>query len=133
MIETKTIHGAIIGKEDDKNWVVKKKSGGHFEIFNPIIQNKNHIAHLRKLLKYPNVKIYSIIVFPVGDISRLYCNNVYTLKTAVNVIKSLLTTLYDESFVEKLNHDIEYISWYYSIDKKTHVRNCHELGKRVNK
>lgn len=64
--ESKNYSGWIFGNEWQKNWYQTLPSGkgrSRKEIFfNPVMQNKSHIKHLRKLID-ESIPIWSIIVF----------------------------------------------------------------------
>lgn len=67
IFESKNFSGWIFGSENQKEWVQTLSRGRYSnaqknKFYNPIIQNDNHIKHLRKLVGY-KVPIYSIIAF----------------------------------------------------------------------
>lgn len=67
VIESKNYSGWIFGNEQDENWT-QSLLGRDYEahkkrFFNPVLQNKLHIKHLRQYLRAYKMKIYSIIVF----------------------------------------------------------------------
>jgi hypothetical protein len=65
VIETKNYAGRIYGKEEQDQWtqvLAYGKVKNHF--YSPIKQNNGHIYSLNQVLKeFPNVKLFSIIVF----------------------------------------------------------------------
>lgn len=66
VFESKNYSGWIFGSENQKNWyqtLPQGKGRSHKEIFyNPIMQNKTHIKHLKALIG-EDVPIYSVITF----------------------------------------------------------------------
>jgi uncharacterized protein YraI len=65
VIEVKDYSGWIFGKGNDFEWTKTLAGGKHKYVFqNPIIQNKNHIIHVKKQLDmYGDMPYYSLIVF----------------------------------------------------------------------
>lgn len=63
VIESKNINAFIFGSEKDYKWTCTYKSGTHTSMYNPIIQNKNHVKYLQQYLDVPNFQFKSIIVF----------------------------------------------------------------------
>lgn len=51
VIENKNYTGWICGDEDSKNWLQILNSRKRFEFYNPVMQNKRHIRHLKYFLK----------------------------------------------------------------------------------
>lgn len=66
VFESKNYSGWIFGSENQKNWYQTLPAGrgkSHKEHFyNPVMQNRSHIKHLKALLKQP-MPLYSVIVF----------------------------------------------------------------------
>lgn len=65
VFESKNYSGWIFGSENQKNWYQTLPSGkrSHKEVFyNPIMQNRSHIKHLKKLIP-ESIPVYSIVVF----------------------------------------------------------------------
>lgn len=66
VIECKNYSGWIFGSEDQLNWyqtLPTGRMGSHKEkFFNPIIQNRNHIKHLKKLIG-ERFSVFSIVAF----------------------------------------------------------------------
>lgn len=66
VFESKNYSGWIFGNEDQNNWYQTLPTGrGRSKktvFYNPIMQNRNHIKHLKSLLNR-EVPIYSVIVF----------------------------------------------------------------------
>lgn len=65
IIETKNFKGWIFGKEHDATWT-QKFPNKSIPFQNPLNQNYGHIKTISKLLKIPEEKFHSIVVF-VGN------------------------------------------------------------------
>lgn len=69
VIESKNFNGWIFGNESNKQWTQTLKGRGgtseKYHFYNPILQNREHIKHLRNILKsnFSEYPIYSIIAF----------------------------------------------------------------------
>jgi hypothetical protein len=65
VFESKNYSGSIYGKEDESHWTEllgKGKGRKTYRFYNPIIQNKNHIAAIKKLIG-SEVPVNNIVVF----------------------------------------------------------------------
>lgn len=86
VFESKNYSGWIFGSETQKNWyqtLPQGKGRSHKEHFyNPIMQNRSHIKHLKEFLG-EQVPMRSIIVFS----ERCTLKNVQTHSDDINVIK----------------------------------------------
>ena len=60
-IETKNIHGLILGHPNVNTWKVYNGKDS-YEIYNPILQNKTHVAVLSEFIEW-KYDVHSIIVF----------------------------------------------------------------------
>lgn len=95
VIETKFYKGEIYGGENSENWSQYIHSN-QFTFRNPILQNKGHIAALRKTLKLnTEIPIISIIAF--SDQAYLHV----TSETKVVYWEQLLRTIlsYEQKFI----------------------------------
>ena len=73
------------------------------KIINPVLQNKGHINHLRKMFKRNSPKMYSVIIILYGDISDIKINNVYYLNDAISYIKNKMSqNIHDDNYVDKI-------------------------------
>lgn len=68
IIEVKNLFGQITGEINEQYWNQKLNSKIEYDFYNPILQNKAHIYHFKKIIdtkKYnlENSDIYSIVVF----------------------------------------------------------------------
>lgn len=124
VIETKTCKGIIIGTKDDGEWVSSKDGLTYKELENPIKQNNGHISHLRRMLGSGAPKMQSIIIFPVGDISRINSDSVMDLNGALNLIDVRTNqSKYSKDFVNNINSRLKTILEKYGISKSKHVEN----------
>ena len=64
VIETKNYSTLILGAANEQQWYQKYSNGDKRPFLNPLIQNAAHVRAIRRLLsKYPNLPIYSLVVF----------------------------------------------------------------------
>ncbi|CEN77904.1 nuclease-related domain-containing protein [Paraclostridium sordellii] len=68
VVEVKNLYGIITGNKEDKYWNQQLNDSLVEELYNPIIQNQNHIKYFKKnldLARYnlSDKNIYSLIVF----------------------------------------------------------------------
>ena len=116
VIESKDYGGYIFGSESQKNWCqtlpARRGTSQKFSFYNPIMQNRTHIQHLKKIVgqDYP---IYSIIAFSdqctlqniqvdSEDVHVIYRSQIAQIVSSINAkapIASLgendITTLYE--------------------------------------
>jgi hypothetical protein len=67
VLEIKNYDGWIFGTEKQERWTQRFKTGQKFQFQNPLIQNQRHIQALCALLKIPQTKFISVIIFIDGD------------------------------------------------------------------
>ena len=132
VVETKTMNGTITGSYSSENWTCVRTSKPYQKPFpNPIIQNQGHINHLRRMLKNPNIKIYSVVIFPISNISHINCDGVFTLKSAINYIKNIvMKSTNSDEYIQRLNKEIDYIISFCSISKEQHIQNINRIYDR---
>lgn len=86
VFESKNYSGWIFGNENQKNWYQTLPSGrgrSHkAQFYNPIMQNRSHIKHLRALIG-EQVPMYSVVVFS----ERCTLKNVTIKSDEIKVIK----------------------------------------------
>jgi hypothetical protein len=91
VFESKNYSGWIFGSETQKNWcqtLPKGRNGCHKEYFyNPIIQNRSHIKHLKAFLG-EQIPMRSIIVFS----DRCTLKNIQLHSNDINVINRYMVT-----------------------------------------
>lgn len=116
VIESKDYGGYIFGSESQKNWCqtlpARRGTSQKFSFYNPIMQNRTHIQHLKKIVGQ-NYPIYSIIAFSdqctlqniqvdSEDVHVIYRSQIAQIVSSINAkapIASLgendITTLYE--------------------------------------
>lgn len=125
VIETKTNKEIIYGNQDDEYWECDKKQYQESKCFrNPIIQNQGHINHLKRMFAKTAPKMYSMIIFPIADISNIDSNMVFNIDEAIKEIKNLTKgSRYSKDFVERINGQLISIRERYGISKERHIEN----------
>ena len=131
VIETKSNYGKIYGKENDIMWQsYYKDTNNTKEIINPVLQNKGHINHLRKMFKRNSPKMYSVIIILYGDISDIKINNVYHLNDAISYIKNKMSqNIHDDNDVDKIYKLFVNLKNRYEITKEEHNKNVNSIYK----
>ena len=86
VFESKNYSGWIFGREEQKNWCQTLPAGRgrskKFYFYNPIMQNRAHVKHLRALLA-DQIPLHSIIVFS----DRCVLKNISITSKDVHVVK----------------------------------------------
>ena len=138
VFESKNYSGWIFGSESQKNWyqtLPKGRGRSHKEHFyNPIMQNRSHIKHLKAFLG-EQVPMRSIIVFSdrctlksiqvkSNDISVINCCNVAPVVSAV--CNQISTDLLSESDVTNLYKKLYPYTQVDTIAKAQHIANIHK-------
>ena len=117
-IETKNIEGLILGNPNSKSWTVY--NGEPYEIYNPILQNKKHIAVLSEFTEW-KYDIHSVVVFIKGnkpkdcgdcvldlqelkDYIKNYSSDKETTSDEMKEVYSRLTTYKEGSNITKTEH-----------------------------
>ena len=85
-IETKNIEGLILGNPNIKSWRVYN-GNQPYEIYNPILQNKKHIAVLSEFIEW-KYNIHSIIVFIKGNKPKDCGDEVLNLQELKDYVKN---------------------------------------------
>lgn len=131
VIETKSNYGKIYGNENDIKWQSYYKDTNETKkIINPVLQNKGHINHLRKMFKRNSPKMYSVIIILYGDISDIKINNVYHLNDAINYIKNKMSqNIHDDNYVDKIYKLFVNLKNRYEISKEEHNKNVNSVYK----
>ena len=133
VFESKSRYGWIEGKESEREWkqLLFRRDGSLIEnkLYNPIMQNHGHIAHLRKLLG-GNVKMWSVIVFSDRtDIQRISVSYPDTYLTTESELKRIVGNVYWNAKDALTENDITSI--YFKLyqytrvtdeDKEKHIR-----------
>lgn len=85
-IETKNIHGLVLGHPNVKNWKIYNGKDS-YEIYNPILQNKKHVEVLSEFLSRKH-DIYSIIVFIQNNKPKACGDEVLNLQELKDFVKN---------------------------------------------
>jgi restriction system protein len=98
VVESKTIDGFISGDEKSAQWLVERP-GSKYLMNNPLHQNYGHVKAMMELLKVPQSKIHSVIMF-WGDCEfrTIMPNNILT-KGYINYIQSFQNILFSPNEV----------------------------------
>lgn len=131
VVETKSNYGKIYGNENDTKWKsYYEKTNNTEEIINPVLQNKGHINHLRKMFKRHSPKMYSVIIILYGDISDIKINNLYHLNDAISYIKNKMSrNIHDDNYVDKIRQLFLNLKKRYKISKEEHNKNVNSIYK----
>ncbi len=137
VIESKNYSGWIFGSESQKNWYQTLPSGrgrSHKEHFyNPIMQNRSHIKHLKAFLN-KEIPMYSIITFSdrctlksvqikSNDISVI---NRYRVAPVISQICSQLPNdLLNETEITNIYNNLFPYTQVNYITKSQHIANIH--------
>lgn len=62
VIESKNYSGWVFGTDTDTNWTLTYPNGQKYQFYNPIMQNVNHIKHLKNLIG-DDLFYFSFVVF----------------------------------------------------------------------
>lgn len=140
VIESKGYSGWIFGNERDINWKQMLYNKQYY-FYNPIIQNRNHIKSLAKILDLKDMNIFrSYIVFS----QRCELKKVSTTKPNIKVIKrqQLNTTLNNDYeiygkvlSINQINDIYNKLEKYMFVDsnvKKEHIQYVENLKKNIN-
>ncbi len=134
VFESKNYSGWIFGSEWQKNWYqtlpVGRGKSRKESFYNPIMQNKSHIKHLKNLIG-KNVSVWSIIVFSErctlknvnvtsNDIAVINRNQVLVAVSAA--LKNNTDSLSDMEVIDAYNKLLPYTKVDYAL-KQQHVLN----------
>lgn len=148
VFESKNYSGWIFGSESQKYWYQILPAGrgrSHKESFyNPIMQNRTHIKHLKELLG-EQITMYSIIAFSErctikqlqkqnNDVSVIYRNSVYPVVSGIcNMFQ--MDLLSEVDIVSIYNKLYPYTQVDFAV-KQQHIANIHnnmQIVKEVKK
>lgn len=132
VFESKSRYGWLEGCETDREWsqFLFRKDGSLIEnkLYNPILQNRGHIAHLQKLLG-GNIRMWSIISFSEKtDIDRItvsYPDTFVTRETQLPIVVGNIYWNAKDTLTEKDVSSIYYKLYPYAIvteeQKEKHI------------
>ena len=110
VIEVKDYSGWLFGKGHQEKWTQILNYGkAKYRFYNPILQNKNHIEHLKRKLPKENIPIFSVVVFygncMLKDIDYIPKNTfLATSNKAIYLIKKIIKE--NEPATYKNKHEI---------------------------
>lgn len=126
IIETKANKGIIFGDDEREMWKALKEYWQEDKEFkNPIIQNKGHINHLKRMFKNNPPKMYSMIIFPFADkLDNIKSDKVFNVKDAYQfIINKIKEAKYTNHFVDSINIQLKDIYGKYGISLEEHIVN----------
>lgn len=121
IVEVKNLYGIITGNKEEKYWKQQLNDSLVEELYNPIIQNQNHIKYFKKnldLAQYnlSDKNIYSLIIFgEKSNINSVRYNKSNVKIININELENTLDQIMDENSIILKQTQIEEIS---SIIKK---------------
>ncbi len=129
VIESKNYLGWIFGTDTDKYWTNTYSNGQKYQFYNPILQNNNHIKHLRNLIGN-DLFYFSIVVFGencrLKNISNHSSTAVCDIFTFKGRLYSTLTSAHKSISPEKIKSlYIQLLEYEYATkdDKNKHIHN----------
>lgn len=134
VIESKNYKGYISGSESSTFWyqsLYTNSGRKSFRLYNPLLQNKNHMIHLEEYLnKLGNFPYFSYIV--MGDNAKLniytnyYTENIGNRYQIRNQILQKINTLpkkLDINTINKIYYELEPLTHKSSYEKNIHIQN----------
>ena len=123
VFESKSRYGWIEGSDTEREWkqLLFRRDGSLIEnkLYNPVMQNRGHVAHLKKLLG-GRVPMFSVIVFSDNtDIQRIKVSYQDTLITNESRLKIVVGNIYWNSAETLSESDIQSI--YFKLYQYTRV------------
>ncbi|MGL4912127.1 MAG: nuclease-related domain-containing protein, partial [Romboutsia sp.] len=139
VIESKNYSGIIYGNEYKKEWLQVLDNGFRKRFYNPILQNKNHVKYLAKVLDIAQDEdIYSLIVFSERcNLKPIEISNCFTkvmkrndLISNINIVLNSTDIVYSIEDIENIyNQLIKYTKVSDEIKKK-HIEMIKSYQKR---
>ena len=143
VFESKNYSGWIFGSESQKNWyqtLPKGRGRSHKESFyNPIMQNRGHMKHLKGLLG-ETVPMYSIITFSERctlkkleikskDVYVINRNQVYD--TVVSICDQVADSVLDETQIAEIYNMLYPYTQVDTVRKEQHVKNIESIKEKA--
>lgn len=107
VIETKAYQGLIYGKENDENWYIYF-GGQKYEMYNPVAQNKLHIAAVNTCISSLKTPPVSLVTILRANISHISAKNVYNLPGLERYLLNLKDEVMSDEEVENIYKEIKY-------------------------
>ena len=106
VIETKNMKGWIFGNENQAKWtqtIFRKKHS--FQ--NPLRQNYKHTKQITKLLKIPEEKVHSVVIFtPAAELKTVMPDNVGYAPSALTYITRHRKSVFNDKEVKTIESQI---------------------------
>ena len=142
VFEVKEYNGWIFGTENQTNWTQTLAYGNKkYKFYNPILQNKKHVADLQKYFVFDEIPIFSMIVF-FGNCQFKNTINLPRrtyLLTSDNVGKKFSEILrYNQPFKYENKWDIVHVlkqavrNGENSIIRQKHLENIKKLKSKID-
>ncbi|WP_195335950.1 nuclease-related domain-containing protein [Paraclostridium bifermentans] len=141
IVEVKNLYGIVTGNKEEKYWTQKLSNSTNEEIYNPIIQNENHIKYFKRnvdLLKYnlSNKNIYSLIVFGnKSDIKEVRYNeenikvvNINELETTLSEIMNNNSTILKQDQIKEIGEILKKFEDIDSTKREKHINDILEYN-----
>ena len=128
VIEVKSNKGVIKGSLEEEHWTARKKEWQDDRTFrNPIMQNKGHINHLRRVMGKGAPQMTSLVIFPYAAITLLSSdtmNVVFTLFDAQDfILEKIGTGKYSKQTVDRFNDQFRSMIARNGISHEQHMHN----------
>lgn len=131
VIETKNYSGQIYGQENQKKWTQVLAYGQEkHRFYNPILQNKNHIYALIKILGRKDCFI-SIIVFPKAHIMTYFDAYVGSVSDMKRWLKQDREEILTETEIEQIYEQLISYKNNPPLTYKKHIDNIHKLKQNI--
>ena len=128
-IETKNYSGSIYGNENSKYWTQYIYSTKK-NFYNPLMQNKSHVACLSRILNY-KYKINSIIVFAQNNANNINIANVINKNQLLDYINNFDdSTNYSPDEMQSIMNVL--LMNMTSVSNKEHINNIESNDNLIN-
>ena len=131
VIETKNYSGFIYGKDKMRYWTQVLNYGKNkYRFYNPILQNKNHIYALSKIIGKKDCFI-SIIVFPKAQIMTHFSEKVGSISDMKKWLEQKRDNIFDSSEINEIYKKIIIHKNNPKITSQEHIKNIHKLQQNI--
>ncbi len=132
VIESKNFSGWIFGRDTDTHWTHTFPNGKKYQFYNPILQNKYHIKHLRNIIGN-DLYYYSFVVFgnncKLKDISNNTNTAVCDEYTFKGRLRATLTSAPKILNVERIKSLHLILSEYEYTTKEEKIKHIHNIQR----
>ena len=131
VIETKNYSGLIYGDDKRRYWTQVLNYGKNkYRFYNPILQNKNHIYALSKIIGKKDCFI-SIIVFPKAQIMTHFSEKVGSISDMKKWLEQKRDNIFDSSEINEIYKKIIIHKNNPKITSQEHIKNIHKLQQNI--